>query len=118
MDDILCGNFMFVHRTLPNGTAQCEGFGQPTWITKSVTLSNDTWHDVAKGIYHSVNANFVVYSDGQPLDNDQVAIQIADSLSKEDLPLEWMFFMRVWHIVQVFLNVRCKSIWSQTTLYL
>jgi hypothetical protein len=60
--------------------------------------------DVARGICHSVSAKLVIDSDGMPLGNDCVAIQIAESLLEEDVPSEWMFSMRAWHIRRVFLN--------------
>jgi ABC-type transporter MlaC component len=46
----------------------------------------------------------VVDSDGMPLDNDRVAVQIVESLLEEDVPSEWMFSMRAWHIRRMFLN--------------
>jgi hypothetical protein len=67
MDDVFRGEFGFIHPTLPDGVAQCEGFGWPTWITKFVTLTNDVRLDVAKGICHNVNVDLVVDSDGKPL---------------------------------------------------
>jgi hypothetical protein len=104
MDGILRGNFGLVHPTLPDGVAECKGYGRPAWITKSVTLTSDTRHDIAKGICHSVNVDFVVDSDGQPLGDDRIAVQIAKFLREEDVPSDWMFSMRAWHITRVFLN--------------
>jgi hypothetical protein len=69
-----------------------------------VTLTNESGVDVACGICHSVKAELVVNNNGMPLDNDRVAIQIAESLLEEDVPSEWMFSMRAWHIRRVFLN--------------
>jgi hypothetical protein len=60
--------------------------------------------DVARGICHSVSAELVIDSDGLLLDNDRVAVQIAESLLEEEVLLEWMFSMRAWHIHRVFLN--------------
>jgi hypothetical protein len=59
---------------------------------------------VAKDICHSVSAELVIDSDGLPLGNDRVAVQIAESLLEEEVPSEWMFSMRAWHIRRVFLN--------------
>jgi hypothetical protein len=59
---------------------------------------------VAREICHSVSADLVIDNDGMPLDNDRVAVQIAESLLKEDVPSKWMFSMRAWHICRVFLN--------------
>jgi hypothetical protein len=69
-----------------------------------VTLTNESRVDVACGICHSVKTELVVDSDSMPLGNDRVAVQIAESLLEEDVPSEWMFSMRVWHICRVFLN--------------
>jgi hypothetical protein len=38
-----------------------------------------------------------------PLVNDHVAVQIAESLMEDEVPSEWMFSMRAWHIRRVFL---------------
>jgi hypothetical protein len=89
---------------LLDGVAEFKGYGRPAWITKSVALTSKTGHDIAKGICHSVNADLVVDSDGQPLGDDHVVVQIAKSLSEEDVPSDWMFSMRAWHITRVFLN--------------
>ena len=68
-----------------------------------MTLTNESGVDVAYGICHCIKAELVVDNDGMPLDNDCIAIQIAESLLEEDVPSEWMFSMRVWHIHWVFL---------------
>jgi hypothetical protein len=60
--------------------------------------------DVARGICHSVSAKLAIDSDGLPLGNDRVAVQIAESLLEEEVPSEWIFSMRAWHICRVFLN--------------
>jgi hypothetical protein len=92
------------HPVLPDGVAQCEGFGRASWITKSVTLTNESGVDVARGICHSVKAELVVDSDNMPLDNDRVVVQIAKSLLEEDVLSKGMFSMRAWNIRRVFLN--------------
>jgi hypothetical protein len=97
-------DFSVPHPVLPDGVVQCEGFSRASWITKSVTLTNESGVDVARGICHSVKAKLVVNSDGMPLDNDRVAVQIAESQLEEDVSFEWMFSMRAWHIRRVFLN--------------
>jgi hypothetical protein len=60
--------------------------------------------DVARDICHSVSAKLAIDSDSLPLGNDRVAVQIAESLLEEKVPLEWMFSMRAWYIRRVFLN--------------
>jgi hypothetical protein len=69
-----------------------------------MTLTNELGVDVARGICHSVKADLVIDSVGMSLGNDCVAVQIAESLVEDEVPSEWMFSMRVWHIYRVFLN--------------
>jgi hypothetical protein len=97
-------SFPVLSPVLPEGVAQCEGFGRPSWITKCVTLTNESGVDVARGICHYVNADLVIDSDGMPLGNDRVAVQIAESLVEDEVSYEWMFSMKAWHIRRVFLN--------------
>jgi hypothetical protein len=104
MDFILGCNFNIPRPVLPDGVAQCEGFGQLSWITKCITLTNESGVDVARGICHNVSAELVIDSNDLPLGNDRVAIQIAESLLEEEVPSELMFSMRAWHIPRVFLN--------------
>ena len=70
---------------LPEGIAQCKGFGRPSWNTKYVTLTNESGMDVARGICYSVNANLVIDSDGMPLDNDCLVVQIIESLVEDEV---------------------------------
>ena len=104
MDFIPDCDFNNPHPVLFKGVASCEGFGRPSWITKSVTLTNESGMDVAWGICHSVNADLVIDSDGMLLGNDRVAVRIAKSLVEDKVSTEWMFSMRAWHICRVFLN--------------
>jgi hypothetical protein len=59
-----------------------------------MTLTNESGVDVARGICHSVKVDLVIDSDGIPLDNDRVAVLIAESLVEDEVPSEWMFSMR------------------------
>jgi hypothetical protein len=52
MDFIPGSDFTDPRPVLPEGVAQCEGFGRPSWITKCVTLTNESGVDVARGICH------------------------------------------------------------------
>lgn len=61
-------------------------------------------NDVAKEKCHNINIKLIVDSNGRPLINDRIAIQIAKLLCKEDVASEWMFLMRAWHITWVFMN--------------
>jgi hypothetical protein len=60
--------------------------------------------DVALGICHCVNVDLIIDSDGMPLGNDRVVVQIAESLVEDEVSSEWMFSMRAWHIRRIFLN--------------
>ena len=73
-------------------------------MTKCVVLKNEAGVVVGKGICHNVSFDLIIDSDNQPLGDDRVAVQIAESLSEYDVPSDWMFQMRAWHIKRVFLN--------------
>ena len=90
--------------TLPEGVAQCEGIPRKSWMTKCVVLKNEARVVVGKGICHNVSSDLIIDSDNQPFGDDRVAVQIAESLSENDVPSDWMFQMRSWHIKGVFLN--------------
>ena len=72
-------------RTLPKGVAQCEGIPGKSWMTKCIVLKNEAGVVVGKGICHNVSSNLVIDSDNQPLRDDRVAVQIAESLSEQDV---------------------------------
>lgn len=69
-----------------------------------MTLTNEAREEVAHGICHSIDAQLVIDADGKVLGEDHVAIQIAESLIKADVPSSWMWSMRSWPITRVFLN--------------
>jgi hypothetical protein len=81
---------------------------QRVWLAildyKCIISTNESKVDVARGLYHSINADLVIDSNGMPLGNGHVIVQIAESLLKEDVPSQWMFSMRAWYICRVFLN--------------
>jgi hypothetical protein len=56
------------------------------------------------GICHNVSAELVIDSDGLPLGNDCITVQIGESLLEEEVPSKWMFSMKSWRICRVFLN--------------
>ena len=103
MDFVPGCDFIHPRPMLPKGVAQCKGFGQLSWITKCMILTNESGY-LARGIYHSVNVDLVIDSNGMPLDNDRFAVQITESLVEDKVLSEWMFSMRAWHIHRVFLN--------------
>ena len=116
MDFIFGCNFTDPCPVLPKGVVQYKGFGRPSWITKCVTLMNESGMDVARGIYHSVNVDLIIDSDGMPLDNDRVAVQIAESLVEDEVSLEQMLSMRAWFIRRVFQNG--KSLYDHDQWYI
>ena len=86
MDFIPGCDFTDPRPVLCKGVAQCEGFGWPSWITKYMTLTNESGVDVAWSICHSVNANLVIDSNGMPLGNDRVVVHLAKSLVGDKVP--------------------------------
>ena len=66
-------------RTLPEGVAQCEGISRKSWMTKCVVLKNKAGVVVGKGICHNVSSDLIIDSNNQPLGDDRVAVQIAES---------------------------------------
>ena len=73
-------------------------------MTKCVFLMNETCVLVGKGICHNVNLDLIIDSDNQPLGDDHVAIQIAESLFENKISYDWVFQLRSWHIRRVILN--------------
>ena len=73
-------------------------------MTKCVALQNDAGVVVGKGICHNVDSSLIIDSDNQPLGDDRVAVQIVESLSERDVPSDWVFQLRAWHISHIFLN--------------
>ena len=86
------------------GVVQCEGIPRKSWMSKCVALQNDAGVVVGKGICHNVDSAFIIDSDNRPLGDDRVVVQIAESLSECDVPSDWVFQLRAWHISRVFLN--------------
>ena len=55
-------------------------------MTKCIALHNDAGVVVGKGICHNVDSDLIIDSDNQPLGDDRVAIQIAESLLEHNIP--------------------------------
>ena len=72
--------------------------------TKCIALQNDAGVVVGKGICHNVDLALIIDSDNQSLGDDHGTIQIAESLSKYNVPSDWVFQLRAWHISPIFLN--------------
>ena len=54
-------------------------------MTKCVSLKNEASVVVGKGICHNVSLDLIINSDNQPFGDDRVAVQIAKSLSEQDV---------------------------------
>ena len=63
-----------------------------------------------------MDSTLIIDSDNQPLGDDRVAVQIAESLSERDVPSDWVFQLRAWHISRVFLNG--ASLYDQEQMHL
>ena len=81
----------------------CDGTPRKLWVGKCVVLHRANEVPVAKGIYQNVNSNVVVGSTSL-LGDSHVAIQISSNLSMADVPDEWRYSIRAWHIEFVFYN--------------
>ena len=88
----------------PKELRNVRAFLRKSLMTGCVALKNDASMVVGKGICHNVSSDLVIDSDNQPLRNDRVIVQIAESLSKHNVPSGWLFQLRSWHIKHVFLN--------------
>ena len=51
-----------------------------------------------------MDSNLIIDSDNQSFGDDHVAVQIVESLSKHDVPSNWLFQLRSWLITRVFFN--------------
>jgi len=89
---------------LPRSVAIYDRIPRAKWNTKCVTLREENGNEVANGIYWSIDASLVINIDGRLLGDDQVAIQIVESLCEEVVLFVWMWSMYFWYIKRVFLN--------------
>ena len=55
-------------------------------MTKCIALQNNTGIVVGKGICHNVDSDLIIDSDNQPLGDDHVTVQIAESLLEHGIP--------------------------------
>ena len=88
--------------TLPEGVRTCEGIPRESWNTRVVILTNEAGEDIARAICRSVDANIVVDTNGRPIGDDHVAVQIAETLKEEEVPSGWMWSMHSWPIKECF----------------
>jgi len=72
--------------TLPSDVVVCNGIPHAKWITRCVMLRNEDSLDVANGVCQNINLELVIDMDRKPLNDDQVAIQIVESLCEDEVP--------------------------------
>ena len=68
----------------------CKGTPGESWNTRVVILTNEVGEDVARAICRSVDASVVVDTNGRPIGDDHIAVQIAETLKEEEVPSGWM----------------------------
>ena len=117
METLYSDEFALTMPTLPPGVAPCKGMARSSWLTKAVTLTNEAGMDVAKAICHSIDVSLVIDVNGEALGDDRVAVQIAESLFEDEVPLAWMWSLHSWSIKHVFLNRASLYNHEQTHIY-
>ena len=78
-----------------NEIPNCEGNPWRMWNTKCVTLYNAEGKLVGEGTCHSVNSDLVLGANG-PLGDNQVAVHIFRTYSKDDVSKEDVFALVAW----------------------
>ena len=84
---------------------------------KSCYPHSEAGEDVARAICRSVDASVVVDTNGRPIGDDHVAVQIVETLKEEEVPSGWMWSMHSWPIGRVFLNGASLYDHDQTDMY-
>ena len=103
--------------TFPEGVRAYEGIPRESWNTRVVILTNEAGEDVTRAICRSVDASVGVDTNGGPIGDDHVAVQIAETLKEEEVPSGWMWSMHSWPIKRVFLNGTSLHDHDQTDMY-
>ena len=103
--------------TLLEGVRPCGGIPRESWNTRVIILTNVAGEDIARAICRSVDASVVVDTNGRPIGDDHVAVQIAETLKEEEVPSGWMWSMHSWPIKRVFLNGASLHDHDQTYMY-
>ena len=103
--------------TLLEGMRACEGIPRESWNTRVVILTNEAREDVARAICRSVDASVVVDTNGRPIGDDHVVVQIVETLKEEEVPSGWMWSMHSWPIKRVFLNGASPHDHDQPDMY-
>jgi len=78
--------FTILVPTLPLGVGTCMDIPCASSILKCVILINKIGKDIPKGISHNMDANLIIDMDRKFLSDDGVAIHIAKSLYKAEVP--------------------------------
>ena len=102
---------------LPECVRPCKGIPKDSWSTRVVILTNEAGEDVARAICRSVDASVVVDTNGRPIGDDHVAVQIAETLKEDEVLSGWMWSMHSWPIGRVFLNGASLYDHDQTDMY-
>ena len=72
-------------------------------MTKPIILHTSNRVSVGKGMCQSISSNLVVDCHG-PLGDDYVVVQVVETFDELQIPLDWMFSLRAWHIREVYYN--------------
>jgi hypothetical protein len=95
---------------LPPGIAVCEGLPRAKWYLKAVTLRSNDGVDVAKALCQNTDPTAVDDTVDlnapavEPLGDDKVFVQIAESLCELEVPSGWMWSIHSWDIKLVILD--------------
>ena len=89
---------------LPAGVQVCDGIPHAKWVSQPVTLRSEDGVDLARGICQNIDPDLIIETDGKPLGDDRVAIQITESLNEELFSFANVWSLRSWHIKHVFLH--------------
>ena len=83
---------------LPDDLKDCFGLPRYKWITKFVALLNDGEDIVAEGACQSLDSEFVLESNIEPLGEDQVVVQIVKCLNLDFVLADTIFGTRKWKL--------------------
>ena len=89
--------------TLPPDVRLCEGIPRAKWVAQPVTLQDEHGADVARRVIQNIDPEMVFDQNRKCLDDDRVAVHIAESLNEELFSSANLWSIRSWHIRNVFL---------------
>lgn len=80
---------------LPPGVAMCDGIPRSKWYLKAVTLRNIEGVDVARALCQNssqaAEGDARGHVEGEPFGDNQIYVQIAESLCEAEVPSHWMW---------------------------